>query len=136
MIVIDQYLLKRSVSKRLNEMKPEDMSDPVLYHRVCNETERIIRESICESLVDVVGVTEITYSEDTDTVTTTESTTESKWIFTCPDTDTMACEKCDYNIPSGEFATPHCPWCGRYMNGWDKICEVEYDEKEEDANEQ
>lgn len=112
MIVIDQYLLKRSVSKRLNEMKPEDMSDPVLYHRVCNETERIIRESICESLA------------------------ESKWIFTCPDTDTMACEKCDYNIPSGEFATPHCPWCGRYMNGWDKICEVECDEKEEDANEQ
>ena len=88
-------------------MKPEDTEDLALYYRVRNETERIIRESVCDSLA------------------------ESKWVFVNPNTDTMECEKCRYNIPSGELATPHCPWCGRYMNGWDEICEAECDEKDE-----
>lgn len=38
-----------------------------------------------------------------------------KWVHNNPLTDTLVCTECDYNIPTEEFKTPYCPWCGAYM---------------------
>ncbi len=42
-----------------------------------------------------------------------------KWVSADPFTDTMMCNKCGFEIPSIELATPHCQWCGIPLEGAD-----------------
>ena len=41
----------------------------------------------------------------------------AQWVKNDPFTDTEKCSICDYNIPTSEFRTPWCPWCGAKMDG-------------------
>lgn len=38
-----------------------------------------------------------------------------EWRRVSPFTDTMGCSICDYQIPTDEFVTPYCPWCGAQL---------------------
>lgn len=43
-----------------------------------------------------------------------------EWIPSNPETDTLECSKCGYNIISEELKTPYCPWCGAKMKNWEE----------------
>ena len=43
-----------------------------------------------------------------------------EWIHSNPETDTLECSKCGYNIISEELKTPYCPWCGAKMKNWEE----------------
>ncbi len=40
-----------------------------------------------------------------------------RWQGVSPMVDSMECSVCRYCIPSEEFETPFCPWCGAKMDG-------------------
>ena len=44
----------------------------------------------------------------------------ARWQKASPFTDTEECSNCKYNIPTDEFETPCCPWCGAKMDGGDE----------------
>ena len=41
----------------------------------------------------------------------------ARWQGVSPFVDSEECSHCRYNIPSDEFETPYCPWCGAKMDG-------------------
>ena len=43
-----------------------------------------------------------------------------EWILSNPETDTLECSECGYNIISEELKTPYCPWCGAKMKNWEE----------------
>ena len=45
------------------------------------------------------------------------------WIKQNPMVDTEECSECGFNIPSEEFETPFCPWCGVEMIWGDELDE-------------
>lgn len=40
----------------------------------------------------------------------------ARWQGVSPFVDSEECSNCRYNIPSDEFETPYCPWCGAKMD--------------------
>ena len=43
-----------------------------------------------------------------------------EWIPSNPETDTLECSECGYNIISEELKTPYCPWCGAKIKNWEE----------------
>lgn len=41
----------------------------------------------------------------------------ARWQGVSPMVDSEECSACRYCIPSEEFRTLHCPWCGAKMDG-------------------
>ena len=41
----------------------------------------------------------------------------ARWQGVSPMVDSEECSACRYCIPSEEFRTPYCPWCGAKMDG-------------------
>lgn len=47
----------------------------------------------------------------------------ARWQGVSPFVDTEECSHCGYNIPSDEFETLYCPWCGAKMDGEANVVE-------------
>lgn len=43
---------------------------------------------------------------------------KSIWVRVCPQTDSVECLACRYELQSEELETPYCPWCGAEMTNW------------------
>lgn len=89
-----------------------------------NDEGQIVEEEFYVPDEDDIGFTNKLLAENEilkkklDEKSDSESRALGEWVPSNPETDTLECSKCGYNIISEEWKTPYCPWCGTKMKDW------------------